>query len=164
MFNFFVCPLFKFRLRTFGSYGNVITARAGRVLYRATSATTRIRLCGLFRKTTARALRNLWHGFHQSEGTDLEQLINNIISINRWTVIVLSIYLSFMYSCFRNDIKWQRALAGLLSFVLKYEMLFNITTGVDINQHKRGTFQAKVHSTARKRARGLFTLAIGPIY
>ena len=69
-----------------------------------------------------------------------------------------------MYSCFRNDIKWQRALAGLLSFVLKYEMLFNITTGVDINQHKRGTFQAKVHSTARKQARGLFTLAIGPIY
>lgn len=116
------------------------------------------------RPLQSRALRNLWHGFHQPEGTDLEQLINNIISINRWTVIVLSIYLSFMYSCFRNDIKWQRALAGLLSFVLKYEMLFNITTGVDINQHKRGTFLAKVHSTARKRARGLFTLAIGPIY
>lgn len=81
--------------------------------------------------------------------------------MNSYSFVNLS---QFMYSCFRNDIKWQRALAGLLSFVLKYEMLFNITTGVDINQHKRGTFLAKVHSTARKRARGLFTLAIGPIY
>lgn len=96
---------------------------------------------------------------NRSRATNKQYNINK--QMNSYSFVNLS---QFMYSCFRNDIKWQRALAGLLSFVLKYEMLFNITTGVDINQHKRGTFLAKVHSTARKRARGLFTLAIGPIY